>query len=72
MNLDEVLAQCTNVLPGHGPRQPMKAIFQTLADGMQGDELSDQYGEGEFISNFEAEIAAMFGKEAAVFMPFKI
>lgn len=69
MNLEEVYAQCTNVLLGHGSRQSMKAIFQTLADGLEGDELSDQYGEGEYISNFEAEIAAMFGKEAAVFMP---
>lgn len=66
---EEVFAHCANVLPGHGPRQSMKTVFQTLADGLQGDEISDRYGEGEYISAFEAEIAEMFGKEAAVFMP---
>ena len=66
---EEVFAHCTNVLPGHGPRRAMKAIFQTLADGLQGDEYSDRYGEGEYVSGFEAEIAELFGKEAAVFMP---
>lgn len=66
---EEVLAQCTNVLPGHGPRRPMKEIFQSMVDGLRGDEYSDRYGEGEYIAGFEAEIAELFGKESAVFMP---
>ncbi len=70
MNKFEVVfAHCTNVLPGHGPIRPMKTIFQSLADGLQGNELSDRYGEGEYVAGFEAEIAELFGKEAAVFMP---
>ncbi|RPI79162.1 MAG: hypothetical protein EHM41_24095, partial [Chloroflexi bacterium] len=67
--VEEVIEKCTNVLPGHGPRRSMKEIFQTLADGQQGDEFSDRYGEGEYLSAFEAEIAELFGKKAAVFMP---
>lgn len=66
---DEVLAKCTNILPGHCPRRSMKAMFQSLADGLDGSEYSDRYGEGEYLNSFEAEIAALFGKEAAVFMP---
>jgi len=46
MNIfDETIAKCNNVLPGHGPRRSMKEIFQVLADGLQGDEYSDRYGE---------------------------
>lgn len=66
---DEIFARCNNVLPGHGPRQPLKAAFQALADGLRGDEYGDRYGEGEYLAGFEAEIAALFGKEAAVFLP---
>jgi threonine aldolase len=47
----------------------MKEIFQTLADGLQGDEYCDRYGQGEYIAAFEAEVAELFGKESAVFMP---
>jgi len=64
-----IIDKCTNVLPGHGPRQPMKAIFQDLADALGDDEYPDRYGEGDYLETFEGEIAAMFGKEAAVFMP---
>lgn len=67
--VDEVYELCTNVLPGHGPRRSMKAVFQNLADGLQGEEFPDRYGEGEYVAEFEAEVAALFGKEAAVFMP---
>ncbi len=67
--IDEIFNQCTNVLPGHGPRRTMKQIFQDLADGLEGHETPDSYGTGEYLAAFEAEVAAMFGKEAAVFMP---
>lgn len=65
----EIYQRCTNVLPGHGPNQPMKTTFQNLAAGLQGDEYSDRYGEGAYVGGFEAEIAELFGKESAVFMP---
>lgn len=67
--IEDIYDRCTNVLPGHRSRRTMKVIFQSLADEMQGDEYSDNYGEGEYISRFEAEMADLFGKEAAVFMP---
>jgi len=65
----EIYARCNNVLPGHGPQQTMKVIFQELADGLDGSEALDRYGEGEYLSAFEAEVAGMFGKPAAVFLP---
>ncbi len=67
--VEDVFAKCSNVLPGHGARRSMKTIFQALADGLQGNEYPDQYGEGDYVASFEAEIATLFGKEAAVFMP---
>ena len=68
-DVQKIAAQCTNILPGHGPQRSMKEIFQDLAGSLAGDELADRYGEGDFLAGFEAQIAALFGKEAAVFMP---
>lgn len=68
-NIQEVLDQCANVLPGHGSRKSMKEIFLGFADVLEGDEYLDEYGSGTYIASFEAEIAELFGKEAAVFMP---
>lgn len=68
-NAQEIQDQCTNILPGHGPKQSMKDIFLALAGGLEGDEDLDVYGSGSYIATFEAEIAELFGKEAAVFMP---
>ncbi|MEZ4865845.1 MAG: aminotransferase class I/II-fold pyridoxal phosphate-dependent enzyme [Caldilineaceae bacterium] len=67
--MQAILEQCTNVLPGHGPSRSMKEIFQSLAAALAGDEFLDTYGAGPELANFEAEIAALFGKEAAVFLP---
>ena len=66
--VEEILKQCTNVLHGH-PGPTMKEQFQGLADSLTGDEYPDSYGSGSYIASFEAEMAEMFGKEAAVFMP---
>jgi threonine aldolase len=68
-NVSEIFAQSTNILPGHGPRKPMKEIFRSLADALEGDEFLDSYGSGAYIAGFESEIAELFGKEAAVFCP---
>ena len=67
--VDELYASCTNVLPGHGPNRMMKAVFQELANGLDGTETLDRYGSGDYLSVFEAEVAEMFGKPAAVFLP---
>ncbi len=66
---EDIYARCDKRLTGHGPRKTLKALFQGLADGLDGSEFGDGYGEGEYIQAFEAQVAAMFGKEAAVFMP---
>ena len=66
---DELYASCKNVLPGHGPSRKMKAVFQELADSLDGTEDLDRYGSGEYLSAFEVEVAKMFGKPAAVFLP---
>jgi threonine aldolase len=66
---EAILDQCTNILQGHGPRRSMKDILQTLADALEGNEYLDNYGSGTDLANFESEIAELFGKEAAVFMP---
>ena len=68
-SIDDIRKHCTNVLTGHGTGATMKEIFQSLADGLEGSETPDAYGEGEYLAAFEAEVAEMFGKEAAVFMP---
>lgn len=46
-----------------------KAMLQQLAERMADDELSDQYGEGALIENFEREVASLLGKQAALFLP---
>jgi threonine aldolase len=66
---EEIYNQCPNRLPGHGTRQTMKEIFQALADHLEGSEFLDVYGSGAYLNDFENEIAALFGKEAGVFMP---
>ena len=66
---DELYARCNNILPGHGPHQTMKEVFQVLANGLEGTETLDRYGTGEYLSAFEKEVAEMFGKPAAVFLP---
>jgi threonine aldolase len=67
--LEMLFDQCTDKLPGHGPRRSLKETFQSLADSLEGDEYSDRYGEGEYLNGFEKEIADLFGKESAVFLP---
>jgi threonine aldolase len=68
-NIAEILNQCSNVLPGYRPRRPMKEVFAEVADALDGHEYQDTYGGGAELAEFESEVAALFGKEAAVFMP---
>jgi threonine aldolase len=69
LDVDEIYLRCDNKLPGHGSRRSLKTVLQTLADGLDGSEMDDDYGQGEYLNSFEAEMAALFGKEAGVFMP---
>jgi hypothetical protein len=49
MRTDDIFASCTNRLPGHGSHRSMKETFQSLAVGLQGNEVSDRYGQGEYL-----------------------
>ncbi len=67
--VDAILKGCTNVLPGHGPRKTIAESLREIAEWLDGDEFPDAYGTGDYLQAFEAEVAEMFGKQAAVFMP---
>ncbi|WP_310551298.1 threonine aldolase family protein [Paenibacillus glufosinatiresistens] len=54
-------------LAGTGPRTVGQ--LAELLDGMDKDLPADQYGTGEIIESFQGEMAALLGKEAAVFFP---
>lgn len=57
----------TRRLAGHGPR-----TIQTLQEAfaqIDGSTPSDMYGKGEVIEAFQAKMASLLGKEAAVFFP---
>lgn len=60
--------QCKRFLNGHPPRSPRNELA-TLIETIGADEEADRYGDGALINDFEAEIARLLGKEAAVFMP---
>ena len=66
---DEIQARCTNILPGHGPRLAIADQLRAIAGELAGDEMADVYGAGDYLTAFECEVADMFGKQAAVFMP---
>jgi threonine aldolase len=61
--------QCTNILPGHTSGAITATRLREVADWMDGSEQMDIYGEGAYLAAFEEEVAGMFGKDAAVFMP---
>jgi threonine aldolase len=60
--------QCDRFLFGHGLQRP-RAVLADLSEEAGPDEESDRYGEGSLINDFERDIAALLGKEAAVFLP---
>lgn len=51
------------------PPQSMRERLEELAGGAGLDEQPDRYGGGKLLEDFEAQIATLLGKEAAVFMP---
>jgi threonine aldolase len=65
---EEIFGRCDRVLFGHGRQRP-RAVLAELAQEAGPDEEPDRYGEGSLISRFECEVAALLGKEAAVFLP---
>ncbi|WNQ11423.1 beta-eliminating lyase-related protein [Paenibacillus aurantius] len=66
-SLMEAFRQAPYRLTGHGPRTVgvLKEALQDIDDGRD----SDMYGKGEVIEAFQQKMAAVLGKEAAVFFP---
>lgn len=58
---------CERFLSGHGPRR-LREELTALATAA-GDAPPDVYGSGGALEELEAEVAALLGKPAAVFMP---
>ncbi|GCE30416.1 hypothetical protein KDA_59000 [Dictyobacter alpinus] len=67
-DLKQIRNACSRSLAGHYP-QPLADILHGLAETVRDGEAPDMYGSGEIIRDFEAEVAQLLGKEAAVFMP---
>ena len=68
-DLKKALDASDNILPSHGRTMNLKGALLEICDELDGTEELDGYGHSEALSAFETEIAEMFGKEAAVFMP---
>src|SRR5581483_10354686 len=60
-------ATCQRFLSGHVPRT-QRAWLEYLATSPLADSALDFYGEGPALALFEQEVAALLGKEAAVFV----
>ena len=59
---------CTHFLTHHY-RQTPQQVLSDLAAATDPLLQADRYGQGQLIAQFEAHIAQLLGKEAAVFMP---
>ena len=61
--------RCATIVPGF-VELDAAGDFRQLADWCEQGQVShDTYGRGELFQGFEAKIAALLGKPAAVFMP---
>jgi threonine aldolase len=65
---EDAFLRCERFLFGHGLQRP-RAVLADLVEEAGPDEEPDRYGEGSLINGFERDIAALLGKEAAVFLP---
>lgn len=55
-------------LSGH-PRKSLKDFYKELANFCENIESIDLYGKGEFLNEFEKELAELVGMEEALFLP---
>ena len=62
--IETIIETCTRFLPGHGYR-PTSELLATIA----ADTKVDYYGLGGVVHDLEAEVAALLGKQAALFVP---
>ena len=65
---EQIRRACTRFLTHHYPRTPQQTLSD-LATATDPQLEADRYGAGELIASFEAEVATLLGKAAAVFMP---
>ena len=66
---DELRRRCTLVVPGHPAQEPGAELAAVGAWCATHGWRADLYGHGPLIDGFEEKIAALLGKDAAVFMP---
>ena len=67
-NSDDLYHTCTRFLSHDPPLDPRQALAD-LAASLPAGTRADFYGEGALIEDFEARVAEMLGKPAAVFGP---
>lgn len=63
-----IFARCERFVSGHGMPSAREMLVELAAEATPDDE-ADRYGAGETVTAFERQIAALLGKEAAVFLP---
>jgi threonine aldolase len=65
---EQIRLGCTQFLWGHRPRS-VREMLEEAAASPYALIKQDGYGKGGFVSELEADVAALLGKEAAAFMP---
>jgi len=68
LDANAVRRACTRFLLHHYPPSP-REVLADLAAWTDPELEGDHYGAGALIADFEAELAALLGKEAALFLP---
>lgn len=63
---DAAFANCTRTLFGHRPRT-VRAWLTEMAASQHASAAPDDYGEGVLVRSLETQVAALLGKEEAVF-----
>jgi threonine aldolase len=66
---DALRRRCAIVVSGHGDEPPGAELGRVAEWCSRHGWHADRYGEGALIGAFEARVAALLGKPAAVFMP---
>ncbi|MEX1158402.1 MAG: beta-eliminating lyase-related protein [Thermomicrobiales bacterium] len=66
--IERVYRNCDRFLIHHYPRSPKQTLLDTAAM-LDDDAQPDMYGKGDIIETFEARVASLLGKEAAIFLP---
>jgi threonine aldolase len=66
---DALRRRCSIVVSGHGDDAPGAELARVAEWCSQSGWQADRYGEGALIGAFEARVAALLAKPAAVFMP---